>query len=58
MAGIIAVTTLFMVINGAAATEANGIHYDWFPDPSDATQVATAKLHMKNVIKLTNDLGM
>ena len=43
---------------GAAATEANGIHYDWFPDPSDATQAATAKTSYENVIKLTNDLGM
>ena len=43
---------------GDAATVANGIHYDWFPDPADASQAATAKISYDNVIKLTNDLGM
>lgn len=43
---------------GDAETPTNGIHYDWFPDPSDSTQAALAKTSYDNVIKLTNDLGM
>ena len=43
---------------GDAETPSNGIHYDWFPDPLDATQAATAKTAYNNMIKLTNDLGM
>lgn len=43
---------------GDAETPTNGIHYDWFPDPSDSSQAALAKTSYGNVIKLTNDLGM
>jgi len=43
---------------GDAETPTNGIHYDWFPDPSDSAQAALAKTSYDNVIKLTNDLGM
>ncbi|MEN9945657.1 MAG: hypothetical protein RLZZ293_43, partial [Pseudomonadota bacterium] len=43
---------------GDAPTPTNGIHYDWFPDPTDSSQSTTAQIAYNNVIKLTNDLGM
>ncbi len=43
---------------GDAPTATNGVYYDWFPDPTDPAQAATAKVAYENVIKLTNDLGM
>ncbi len=43
---------------GDAPTEANGIHYDWFPDPTDASQKSTAVVSYGNVIKLATDLGI
>ncbi|MDD3267311.1 MAG: hypothetical protein PHC75_09070 [Burkholderiales bacterium] len=43
---------------GDAPTAANGIHYDWFPDPSDSSQAMIATTSYNNVIKLVNDLGI
>jgi hypothetical protein len=43
---------------GAAPDKSNGIHYDWFPDPTDALQAKTADISYDNLIRLTNDLGM
>jgi len=36
----------------------NEQHYDWFPDPTDPQQEKVADISYKNLIRLTNDLGM
>ncbi len=43
---------------GDTPTATNGIHYDYFPDPTDSKEAATAAKSYANIIKLTNDLGM
>ena len=43
---------------GDAPTAENGIHYDYFPDPLDAQEKATAAVAYSNIIKLSNDLGV
>lgn len=43
---------------GAAPTATNGIHYDYFPDPTEASEKSIAEKSYANIIKLTNDLGM
>ena len=43
---------------GEAPTAENGIHYDWFPDPTDPEQFATAKHAYHHLVLLANDLGM
>ena len=43
---------------GDAPTAENGIHYDFFPDPLDAQEKATASVAYSNIIKLSNDLGV
>ena len=42
---------------GDAPTAENGIHYDFFPDPLDAQEKATASVAYSNIIKLSNVLG-
>lgn len=43
---------------GDTPTAANGIHYDYFPDPLDPNEASLAATSYANIIKLTNDLGM
>ncbi|MBN9229786.1 MAG: hypothetical protein J0I93_02940 [Legionella sp.] len=43
---------------GMVPSAANGIHYDWFPDPTEPAEKTTAQISYTNLVRLTKDLGM
>lgn len=43
---------------GDTPTATNGVHYDYFPDPTEVSEATVAAKSYANIIRLTNDLGM